>query len=38
MALLVIASIVFGPETRNKQLERITAETLPREPAVGVAG
>lgn len=28
MALAVIALVVFGPETRHKQLERITAEEL----------
>lgn len=33
MALAVVALIAFGPETRNKQLERITAEELHHEPA-----
>ncbi|MCA1706150.1 MAG: MFS transporter [Actinobacteria bacterium] len=33
MALAVVALIVFGPETRHKQLERITAEELGRQSA-----
>ena len=33
MVLAVIALIAFGPETRHKQLERITAEELHRRPA-----
>jgi putative MFS transporter len=33
MVLAVIALILFGPETRHKQLERITAEELERQPA-----
>ncbi|WP_460530645.1 MFS transporter [Flindersiella endophytica] len=32
MALAVIALVVFGPETRHKQLERITAEELRHRP------
>jgi hypothetical protein len=30
MALAIIAIIAFGPETRHKQLELITAEELRR--------
>lgn len=36
MTLAVIAVIGFGPETRHKQLEQITAEELHREPAVAL--
>jgi putative MFS transporter len=35
MALAVLALVVFGPETRHKQLERITAEELRLEPNAG---
>jgi MFS transporter, putative metabolite:H+ symporter len=37
MAAAVIALILFGPETRHKQLERITAEELRHQPAGVVA-
>jgi putative MFS transporter len=38
MVLAVIVLIFFGPETRQKQLERITEEELHMRPAAAMAG